>query len=127
MPQTAGTASASDYRTLKTWRNTFKSHPEQRKRYRQQNAKCKYTLTRIDSVPLDETVGLRDAGLARCNTNTKFELTSLLDAFCVQRKKELQTVEDKDSTSNDNCPHTNIQCIDHLQAAVLPFSLNPEE
>ncbi|KAL2136882.1 hypothetical protein VTI74DRAFT_608 [Chaetomium olivicolor] len=85
------------------------------------NAKGKYALALTESVPLDEAVILRDAGPAWCNVNTKFDLTDLLDAFYAQRKK-LQPANDNDS--DYYYPHTDIQCMVHLHAAVLP---NPEE
>ena len=86
------------------------------------NTKGKYILTLTERAPLDEAIGLRDAGPAWCNSNTKFDLTLLLDAFYAQRKN-LQPA-DNNSYDDDDYPLTDIQCMGHLHAAVLP---NPED
>ncbi|KAL2126704.1 hypothetical protein VTI74DRAFT_375 [Chaetomium olivicolor] len=76
----------------------------------------KFVLVSTETAQLDGKVGLLKAGPAWCDT--KVDLIDLLDAFYARRKQRVQA---KTTARHDDDDHrTDIQCMNHLSAAILP-------
>ncbi|KAI1149053.1 hypothetical protein F4825DRAFT_68019 [Nemania diffusa] len=75
----------------------------------------KFILASTETAQLEEAVGLLDGGPSWCNR--KFDLVGLLDAFDTHRKSG------QANNNQDDIPRmaTDIQCMDHVSAAVLPI------
>lgn len=78
-------------------------------------AEGKFILASTETAQLEEAVGLMDAGPSWCDS--KVDLVDLLDALDAHRKSG-----QADDNNQDDIPRmaTDIQCMNHLSAAVLP-------
>ncbi|KAI1314233.1 hypothetical protein F5Y03DRAFT_6127 [Xylaria venustula] len=74
----------------------------------------KFILASTETAQLEEAVGLLDGGPCWCNR--KVDLVDLLDALDARRKSG----EADDNQDDIPCMATDIQCMNHVSAAVLP-------
>lgn len=85
------------------------------------SAEGKFVLDSTEMASLEEAVGLLDAGPAWCDR--KVDLVPLLDSLYAYRET-VQANDSQDSDHRDDVPQknlfTNIQCMNHLSAVVLP-------
>lgn len=98
------------------------------------SAEGNFILASTEMAQLQEAAGLLDAGPVWCDR--KVDLVDLLDALDSHRKSEIksksksksdQADDDDDDDNQDDVPHnttTDIQCMNHASAAVLPKPAN---
>ncbi|KAK5637671.1 hypothetical protein RRF57_013386 [Xylaria bambusicola] len=85
------------------------------------SVKGKFILASTETAQLDEAVGLLDGGPSWCNR--KVDLVSLLDALDTHHKSD----QADDNQDDDPRVITDIQCMNHLSAALLATAtLGPE-